>query len=97
MNKIINLDDYKNKKDAKTSYLKDEPGYIAFEEDMRIYDRFYDYYGQQWYDRIQNNDNINEEEWLKIWGVHSAKEFLKCWRGNSDEAYNKWRKENGYD
>lgn len=96
MSKLINFNDYKNKKDNKT-YLKDDPGYIAFEKDQAIYDRFYDYYGQDYYDRIKSGEKIKEEEWLEIWGVHNAEEFLKYWRGNSDEAYEKWRKENGYD
>jgi hypothetical protein len=96
---LIKIDEYcqhhrskKAERELRKALGSDYHDYIEEE----IYGEFYDCLGQEYYDRIQDNENISEQEWLDIWGIHNAEEFLKCWRGNSDEVYEEWRKENGY-
>lgn len=68
---------------------------MEFEKEQELYDRFYDYEGQDIYDAIKSGKRIDKEI-LDRWQCKDKQEFLDTWRGNSDEEYKKWLEENGY-
>ncbi len=65
-----------------------------FWKEQGLYDLFFDYQGQMIYDDIVSGRGV-EQEILHRWGCKDEKEFLSTWRGNSDEIYKKWLKDNG--
>lgn len=99
MDNIISLEEYRKKKNIKSdNYINSEQYFEDLSEFMKeqdLYDRFYDYLGQDLYDRIKKGEHISREE-LELWGCNSVQDFLDTWRGNSDEEYQKWLIEQGY-
>ena len=61
----------------------------------RTYDRFYDYEGEIVYHHIKNGGKLSDED-KQRWNCKDESEFLKTWRSNSDEAFEKWLVEHGY-
>lgn len=59
---------------------------------QELYDEFYDYVGQDLFDRIKYGQEILKEE-LEEWGCQTTDNFLKSWRGNSDDEFQKWLNE----
>ena len=68
---------------------------FTLENQDRTYDRFYDYEGEIIYNHIKNGGKLSDED-KQIWNCKDEDEFLKTWRGNSDEAFEKWLIEYGY-
>ena len=60
-----------------------------FERIHELWDRFYDYMGQELFDRIKAGESILIEE-LQGWGCMNVSEFIDRWRGNSEEEFQKW-------
>jgi hypothetical protein len=90
MNRVIELNKYKNKKNK--NIIED---ISEFMKEQELYDRFYDYEGQDIYDTIISGEKVSKEV-LDRWHCENEKEFLETWRGNSDEEYKKWLLENDY-
>jgi len=61
---------------------------------QELYDEFYDYVGQDLFDRIKYGQEILKEE-LEEWGCQTTDSFLKSWRDNSDNEFQKWLNEKG--
>lgn len=64
-----------------------------FWKEQELYDQFFDYEGQMVYDDIASGIDVGQEILHRL-GCKDKNEFLDTWRGNSDEAYEKWLKDN---
>lgn len=102
-NDVIDLNTYtnnkfhieKNKACNKRSNISNaaQEAYDCLNE---LWDLFYDYAGQDLYDRIQSGKKITQNE-LNMWHCKNTQEFLATWRGNSEKAFRKWLKDKGYE
>jgi hypothetical protein len=74
--KIVNLDDYRNKKESSSdNYLYSDEFFedlAEFQKEQDLWDEFYDYVGQDLYDAIQSGKYIRQET-FDMWGVKNIK------------------------
>lgn len=64
-----------------------------FEYQQEIYDSFFDYVGEELYYRIKCGEKLTDED-KRYWSIETEEEFLNTWRGNSEEEFQKYLKEN---
>jgi len=89
MSKVLYISEYRKNVQKITSGDRKE-----FWKEQNLYDRFFDYEGQMVYDDIVSGKGA-EREILNGWGCKDETEFLDSWRGNSDDAYERWIRDNG--
>lgn len=87
MAKILYMSSYRRN-------VQEDSNNAEFWKEQELYDQFFDYEGQMFYDDILSGRGV-EQEILHRLGCVDEKEFIATWRGNSDKAYKKWLKDNG--